>query len=197
MAKISGDNGKVYVRATGTSITAASHAAGTVTVTASGHGYVEGDFVDISGVVGMTDLNGIFGVSGVAGNDFDVTLTTAQSYTSGGTARQCVPVTNWELVRAEPVLDATDSSNAGWRQKVVKGIKNWTGSLTGLFYLDSKPQDLVGESFSTSLVMDDGRYFTGSCIFGEVVETVDIPGESLIAATYSIEGNGLISEVAP
>ena len=197
MAKLSGEGGKVYVCVSGTSITDANHSGGTVTVTASGHGLVVGDYVEISSVVGMTNLNSTWGVSEVAGTTFGVVLTTAQSYTSGGTARQCVPVTNWELTRSEPVIDGTDSSNAGWTQKVVKGVKNWAGSLTGFFYINAKPGDLVGETFSTSLIMDDGRYFTGSCMFGEIGETVDVPGEELVGVTYTIDGNGVVAEVAP
>lgn len=69
------------------SITAATHASGVVTITTSANNYLRaGDVVQITGVVGMTDLNNIFTVSSVVdATHYKVALTTAQTYTSGGT----------------------------------------------------------------------------------------------------------------
>ena len=68
-------------------VTAATHASGTVTVTTGQNHYLrEHDEVTIASVAGMTDLNGVWTVTGVpAANQFQVALTTAQTYTSGGT----------------------------------------------------------------------------------------------------------------
>ena len=75
------------------SITAATHAAGVVTVTTSGNHFLRvGDEINVTGVVGMTDLSGTFPVTDVpANNQFRVALTTAQSYTSGGTWTRLYP----------------------------------------------------------------------------------------------------------
>lgn len=68
-------------------ITSATHSAGVVTVSMSGNTYLRvGDQVSIAAVVGMSDLNGVWEVTGLpAANKFTVALTTAQTYTSGGT----------------------------------------------------------------------------------------------------------------
>lgn len=75
------------------SITAATHSTGVVTVTTSGNHFLRaGDEITITGVVGMTDLNGTFTVTEApANNQYRVALTTAQSYTSGGTWTRLYP----------------------------------------------------------------------------------------------------------
>jgi len=67
-------------------ITNAVAGGSTVDVTVAAHGFVSGDFYTISGVVGMTSLNGSWQISVVDVNTFRVPLTTIQVYTSGGTA---------------------------------------------------------------------------------------------------------------
>ena len=67
-------------------ITGATYASGAVTVTANGHGFQTGNTVIISGVTGMPDLHGTWIISTITTNTFNVTLTTANTYTSGGTA---------------------------------------------------------------------------------------------------------------
>lgn len=73
-------------------ITAATHAAGVVTITlGTGNHYLRaGEAFTAASVGGMTDLNGPWTVSAVpAPNQISIALTTAQTYTSGGTwARQ-------------------------------------------------------------------------------------------------------------
>lgn len=83
----------LYKELTSVSITGATHSAGIVTVTTSGfHGVYEaskaGNGIKFTGVAGMTDLNDqIFDVYEVVdANNIKVELTTAQSYTSGGTS---------------------------------------------------------------------------------------------------------------
>jgi hypothetical protein len=68
------------------SVTAATHSAGTVTITIGPHFNRAGDAVSITGVVGMTDLNGTWTIASVpSSTQIAITLTTAQTYTSGGT----------------------------------------------------------------------------------------------------------------
>lgn len=75
------------------SITAASKTATTVTPTTSAaHFRRVGDTVVITGIVGMTDLNGTHVITAVpAPNQFTVALATAQTYSSGGTWTAPVP----------------------------------------------------------------------------------------------------------
>ena len=68
-------------------VTAATYAAGVVTLTLdAGNHYLRAlDKITIGSVVGMTDLNGIWPVLGVpANNKITISLTTGQTYTSGG-----------------------------------------------------------------------------------------------------------------
>lgn len=67
-------------------IVSASYAANEVTITTEYyHGFKQYDFVNISGVVGMTDINGRFEISAVVSSkSFKIAVTTIQTYTSGG-----------------------------------------------------------------------------------------------------------------
>lgn len=66
-------------------VTNAVHSAGVVTVTVSANHLLRtGEYVTISGVVGMTDLNAEWKVTRLSATTFSVVLTTAQTYTSGG-----------------------------------------------------------------------------------------------------------------
>lgn len=67
-------------------ISGATHAAGVVTVTTASTKYLRaGEEVTIASVVGMTDLNGKHAITEVTdATHFKVALTTAQTYTSGG-----------------------------------------------------------------------------------------------------------------
>lgn len=83
-------------------------------VTSAAHGFVTGDFVYVSGIVGMTQLNGqtlkvvntgvnTFTLQDVDGNNIDSTAYTA--YASGGTAARIYQVTT-----PYAVADLTDSN---------------------------------------------------------------------------------------
>lgn len=74
-------------------ITAISKTATTVTLTLSANHYLrQYDLTTISGVVGMTDINGAWQVAAVpANNQITINLTTAQTYTSGGAWSRAVP----------------------------------------------------------------------------------------------------------
>lgn len=91
------DSGLTY-NGTEYTITGATNA-DPVVVTAPGHGLVDDDYVRITGVQGMTDINGTcFKVAGVAGDTFslkdlgdnDVDGTGFTPYTAGGIAKEAV-----------------------------------------------------------------------------------------------------------
>lgn len=68
-------------------ITGATHAAGVVTLETTSTAYLRaGEEVAISGVVGMTDLNATHTITQIVdATHYKIALTTAQTYTSGGT----------------------------------------------------------------------------------------------------------------
>jgi hypothetical protein len=72
------------------SITAATHSSGVVTITFSiPHSFAVGKRILISSVVGMTDINASFRVQSIPQEDqVTISKTTAQTYTSGGSATQ-------------------------------------------------------------------------------------------------------------
>lgn len=108
------------------SITGATHAAGVVTVSMSGNAFLRaGEEVTIASVLGMTDLNGVWTVLGApAANQFTVALTTAQTYTSGGTWTR---VNAWGACTKR--LYRTDGTKADF-QLVAEGITAATYSDT-------------------------------------------------------------------
>lgn len=70
-------------------ISGAIYSGGYVTVTTGAHGLVAGEAVYIQGVVGMTDLNAIWQIYDCPlSTTFRIALITAQTYTSGGSARK-------------------------------------------------------------------------------------------------------------
>ena len=110
------------------SITGATYAAGVVTVTMSGNTFLRAnDKITIASVVGMTDLNGVWSVLGTpAPNQFTVALTTAQTYTSGGTWTR---VNAWGACTKR--LYRTDGLKSDF-QLVAEGITGATYSDTAL-----------------------------------------------------------------
>lgn len=67
-------------------ISAATHSGGVVTVSCTANHLLRtGEYLSHSDVVGMTDLNGRFKVTRINSTQYSVLLTTAQTYTSGGT----------------------------------------------------------------------------------------------------------------
>ena len=122
------------------SVSGAVHAAGVVTVTvAAAHFLRPGDEVSLSGVGGMTDLNGAFVVlSAPTPTIFTVALSTAQTYSSGGTWVRIAP---WGAC-TKRIYRTTGST--GDFQLVADGV-------TGTSYVDSA---LVANILGDSLVSD-------------------------------------------
>lgn len=85
-------SGASWSTGTARSITAATRAS-TVTITSNGHGFSNGQFVWISGVNGMTQLNArAYTVAGATTNTFQLSGVSSSSYnayTSGGTVTRC------------------------------------------------------------------------------------------------------------
>lgn len=68
-------------------ISGAVAGSGIVTITSTSHGFKTNNTVTISGVVGMTDINGTFVITAIDANSYTIPVSTAQTYTSGGVAK--------------------------------------------------------------------------------------------------------------
>lgn len=108
-----------YVVETGKTITAATRANPAV-ITSTTHGFSNGDWVYISGMVGMTELNGLtWIVVNKTSNTFEVTdlfgntvnSTNFGTYTSGGTASRIYTVTSPYAAVDLPFLKYTQSAD--------------------------------------------------------------------------------------
>lgn len=72
---------------TSVAITGATAGSGFVTITAASHGYATGDAIVVFGVVGMTGVAGIWGITKVDANSFKLNgAVGVGAYSSGGTA---------------------------------------------------------------------------------------------------------------
>ncbi|MFZ5668309.1 MAG: ubiquitin-activating E1 FCCH domain-containing protein [Pseudomonadota bacterium] len=96
-----------------------------VRITSNAHGFSDGDYVYISGVNGMTQLNGkIFQVTGAAANTFKLNGVNGLSYnkyTSGGTVRKCLTPT------CELVVTAAGHGLAAGDGVLITGTVGLTG----------------------------------------------------------------------
>lgn len=116
-------------------------------VTSAGHGYTNGDEIVISGVVGMTQVNGrTFKVAGVTANTFELSGENTSGYTaysSGGTVAR----THATIVSAVPTSTAPNvvawavTSGAGeyniYKEKDGNGVYGYIGSAAGLAFSDT------------------------------------------------------------
>ena len=191
MAKISGTTGKV-VLGSNVSITGASESAGTVTVTASGHGLSVGDQVLIEGVVGMTDLNGEHVVSNSASTFQVVIADTAQTYSSGGTVKKCATITTWSMDIGSEVIKTTDSNVTTWDTYIANGFSGGSGTFDAFFITGATDIPL---QTSTTLILrqDASNYYTCTAFITANTSTVDVPGSEAVKKTYSFTTTGTIT----
>lgn len=121
------------------SVTAATYAAGAVTLTIGTHFNRVGETISVIGVLGMTDLNGTWTITAVpSSTQVAVALTTAQTYTSGGTWARINP---WGTCTKRLYRTA---GNVGDMQLVADGI-------TGTSYTDTlTDSQILGDSLMTS-----------------------------------------------
>ena len=188
MAKISGENGDCLYGASAT-IDGATHDTGIVTVsTTSAHGYSVGDLVDITGVVGMTDLNAKYVIDAVdTTTSFDVELTTAQSYTSGGTVRRAHYITSWTVDRVAEVQNITDSGSAGTGEFQGNGHTAWSGTIAGFVEGEINTLTKATELY-LRLVLESGEYYYGQAIVAGEVNSLNVAGTEAVRVEYTYQG---------
>ena len=195
MAKISGESGKCWYGSSKT-ISGAAYDTGVVTVTTTtAHGYSAKDQVTISGIVGMTDLNADFTIaSAPTATTFTVSLTTAQSYTSGGTVRRIQYITDWSLDTEAATQEITDSSSGGVREHQGNGFTGWSGTIAG--FVEGEINTLVkGTSLSLRLDLSTGtEYYSGTAYITSEVNTLTVAGTDAVKVEYSFQGTDELTE---
>ena len=197
MAKISGTNG-IVLFGSQIAISNATGNAGTVTVTASGHSFAAGDRVRITGVAGMTDLNGGHSVvTSSVGSSFTVALQTSQTYSSGTDYVQaCFDVTEFNLDLKIDVADTTDSTNAavGYKAFLAKAFSEGSGTFGG-FRLQATNGLTLGSPVTIILSLDAGNnYYSGGGIITSDATTLQISGTEAVKASYAFQMSGTITK---
>lgn len=196
MPKYSGKNGYLLYNSA-VNISDANHVTGVVTIdTASAHGLTQNDLVFITGVVGMTDLNGYFKVATVSDADtFTVSLTTAQSYTSGGSVRNAMAITDWSGTIEGEIQDVTDSTSAsaGWEESIPNGWSRASGSISG-FVLDGHNRPAMQTTMTLQLNYDSTDFWSGSVILTNQTIDLKVKGTDAVKVAYNFIGTGEFAE---
>ena len=101
-------------------------------------------------------------------------------------------ITQFTRELTDDILDATDSGSAGWREKVAKGIKNWTVSVQGHFdSADTLPT--AGDSATILMTYAAGDTETGTALVASSPRAVDVPGTTLNTVSIEFEGSGALT----
>lgn len=193
MAKLSGRNGRIKIGSS-SSVTGAVATGASVVVT-SGLSVAVGDWVLISSVTGLTDLNNSgkgHQVTAKGTGTFTVILpaSTSQTYTSGGTAQRIIPVSEWNLDVKGEVADVTDSESGSWKEHIDTGHKSWSGTFKG-FWNDAQTEPLMG-SYAVELDLNSTNYYSGTAIFDAFSIGVKIPGADAVALSGNFTGTGAL-----
>ncbi|MFH2028991.1 MAG: ubiquitin-activating E1 FCCH domain-containing protein [Bacteroidota bacterium] len=195
MAKLSGKDG-IVLYGTIKAITAAT---GTTTITVTtgliAHGFSVKDRIQISGVVGMTDLNGSHTIDTVPlATTFTVILSkaTSQTYTSGGSVYVCTDIVNWSVDAKAEVVDTTDSSTSAWKTFIPNNWKEANGTFDGFFYTGTtKPT--IGTSLVIRLMLDSNNYYHGNGYITSDGTSVAVVGTDAVKVTYAFTITGTLS----
>lgn len=183
MAKVSGKDGKVVL--SGDANVQAATGTTTILVEADEHGLSIGDQVLIENVVGMTDINGehLIVAASFSVDQFSIIIpTTSQSYSTGGTVKQCISITGWSLDLTAEVIPTTDSSNTTWDAFIPTDFSGGTGTFEGFFIAGAV--DLTG-SYPIILRQSGAIYYTGTALITGNSSVVDVPGTEAVKKTYT------------
>jgi|GEM_PF-1551385 len=194
-SKKSGKSGRIKLGAKKT-ITAAAIAAGVCTVTVTAHGFIPGQFVLISGVAGLTDLNnsgkGHLVVAAPTADTFTVSLTSSQTYSgSGATAQRIIPISEWNLNINSEYAEVTDSESGDWKEKIVSGHKDWDGDFNGFEY-EGAELPPISEALDVELDISSAMYYSGNAIFNSVKTGVKVAGSDAVTVSGTFQGNGAL-----
>lgn len=194
MAEYAGKDGFLFLAAA-VNISDANYDTGVVTIdTATAHGLTAGQLVRIASVVGMTDLNTDHIVTSVTDSDtFTVSLTTAQSYTSGGTSRRIFYITDWNASIESESKDVSDSSSGTDSDFIPGGFSVASGGFSG-FVKDGSDGPEAGVTYAGQLSYNSADYWAGSFIVGNMTQNLQVKGGEAVKKSYTFQGTGAWSE---
>ncbi len=187
------------------SISGATHSAGVVTVTTTAdHWLKKGHRIDIASVAGMTDLNGSWTVaSAPSATTFTIALTTAQTYTSGGTWTRDAPY-NTGNMQKRIYRSVTSGSGTDYQfvAEISAATTTYNDSLTPAslgetlpsLTWDMPPGDMIGLiSLPNGYLMG----FSGNEIYSsEPYSPYAWPTAYALTTDYSVVGMGAIGGTA-
>ena len=196
MAKIAGKDGKAVLSAN-KSILDITYLSGVVTIVITGHGYTAGQRILIESVTGMTDINGEFTIATAPTADtITINLTTAQSYTSGGTTKKVITITGWTLDLADGEINITDSSSTTWADYMTKGRVTGSGAIEGFVETaDNKPA--LGTAITLILRINTTHYYSGTAYLISDGVVVEVPGAEAVKVTYNYRFTSTITYTKP
>lgn len=191
MGKISGKEGRVLYGDAYT-ISAATHSNGVITITVGAtSGLTEGDRIHISGVVGMTDINGSFKVESVEdGTTLTISKTTEQTYTSGGTFKKTCEITAWTMEKTGGEADVSDSNTADDAEYVIAGKIARSGTFEGFAYQGSNNKIPFHTLIDLELRESADRYHKGQAFTTQESTNVNVPGAEGVRVSTTWRGTG-------
>jgi len=196
MAKISGQNGKVFLH-TSVAVTGATGTTTITVTTGTAHGLSLGSQVLIESVVGMTDINGLHIVTEIVdGSEFKIVIAlTGQSYSSGGTVQETIAITSWTLDIASEAIQTTDSSVSTWHTFIDSEFKGGSGTFEA-FFVTGALDTLLGNSTVLILEADSANYYTCTAFITGNSSTVDVPGAEAVKKSYTFTNTSTITLTA-
>jgi hypothetical protein len=190
MAKLSGKDG--YIKIGGAAeISSATYSGGYVTInTVAAHGKVAKDRVVIAGVVGMTDINGVWVVYDASDADtFRIVKTTAQSYSSGGIVTGYVRLTGWNLDKQIGLKDVSDNGSVGGKEFLADALYEVDGSFE-MFIDSGVNMPVFGTEMSMALHEDNDSWSIGNGIITSEGVKLQVVGGDAVKVGYSFKGTG-------
>ena len=194
MAAVSGRLGRALFGSAAT-ISDANHSTGTVTIDFTGaHGLNQYELVYIEDVVGMTDINGTFEVITAPDTDtITITKTTAQSYTSGGSARKTIDVISLSTdITCEVIKTTSSSTSGGFDTYIPAGFATATGTISGLFIEGADLLD-VNEEITAEFRISDTQYYSGSGVVTSINVGSNVPGTDAVTVSVGVQLTGEVS----
>jgi predicted secreted protein len=176
-------------------ISSATYDTGVVTINfSSAHLLNQYELVYIEDVEGMTDINGTFRVETAPDADtITISKTTAQTYTTGGTAIKTMDVISFSTEINGEVIDVTSSSTSGnWKEFIPAGFSTATATIEGLF-IEGADLPESQEEVTAILRLSDSQYYSGSGIVTGVSSNGTVTGTDAVSVSVSMQLTGEVS----
>jgi predicted secreted protein len=112
------------------------------------------------------------------------------SFKTGSTPAVEVHTGKWELTITGNVGKYASNSTGGWR-KSVKGVKEWSGTVTVMLHDGEAMPFVVDDEVAAQFLVDASNYISGTVLITEVGSiTVDADSGDPIAIDYKFDGQG-------